>query len=82
MGTVKSMLVEVWYVVNIYSNTMILIIFQFLARFNMYTSAESTTYMANGNIFSITYGDGSSASGFFSIDTVTVSNRMGCSDTS
>jgi hypothetical protein len=29
--------------------------------------------VSNGNLFSITYGDGSSASGFLSVDTVTVS---------
>jgi cathepsin D len=40
--------------------------------FNTYSSSESTTYVANGKRFSIKYGDGSSASGFFSTDTVTV----------
>jgi len=54
---------------------MILIIFRFLARGNKYTSAKSKTYVPNGNKFSISYGDGSSASGFFSIDTVTVSYK-------
>ncbi|CAF3810707.1 unnamed protein product, partial [Rotaria sp. Silwood1] len=42
------------------------------AGFNKYTSTQSTTYVANGKRFLITYGDGSSASGFFSIDTVTI----------
>lgn len=45
----------------------------YLANFNKYTSSKSSTYKANGKRFSISYGDGSSASGFFSIDTVTVS---------
>ncbi|CAF3695347.1 unnamed protein product [Rotaria sp. Silwood1] len=40
--------------------------------FNKYTSTQSTTYVANGKIFSITDGDGSSASSFFSIDTITI----------
>ncbi|CAF4448234.1 unnamed protein product, partial [Rotaria sp. Silwood2] len=39
--------------------------------FNKYTSIQSTTYVANGRRFSIIYGDGSSANGSFSIDTVT-----------
>ncbi|CAM4878847.1 unnamed protein product [Rotaria socialis] len=40
--------------------------------FNKYNSAESTTYVANGGNFSIGYGDGSSASGFLSVDVVTI----------
>ncbi|CAF3179349.1 unnamed protein product [Rotaria sp. Silwood2] len=40
--------------------------------FNKYTSIQSTTYVANGRRFSIIYGDGSSANGSFSIDTVTI----------
>ncbi|CAF3334795.1 unnamed protein product [Rotaria socialis] len=40
--------------------------------FNKYNSAESTTYVANGENFSIGYGDGSSASGFLSVDVVTI----------
>ncbi|CAF3032245.1 unnamed protein product [Rotaria sp. Silwood2] len=40
--------------------------------FNKYTSTQSTTYVANGRRFSIIYGDGSSANGSFSIDTVTI----------
>jgi len=32
--------------------------------------------VANGKTFSITYGDGSSAKGFFSTDTVTVSYSL------
>jgi hypothetical protein len=73
MGTVKQVLVRMWYVVNIYPNVKILIIFQFLGNFSTYKSSQSTTYIANGQPFDITYGDGSGASGFFSIDTVTVS---------
>ncbi|UJR20088.1 hypothetical protein I4U23_023220 [Adineta vaga] len=34
-------------------------------QFNKYSSSASTTYVANGKAFSITYGDGSSAKGFF-----------------
>ncbi|CAF4124567.1 unnamed protein product, partial [Rotaria magnacalcarata] len=37
-----------------------------------YNSAESTTYVANGKKFSISYGDGSSASGILSVDVVTI----------
>ncbi|CAF4889152.1 unnamed protein product [Rotaria socialis] len=40
--------------------------------FNKYNSAESTTYVANGETFSISYGDGSSVSGFLSVDVVTI----------
>ncbi|CAF2130644.1 unnamed protein product [Rotaria magnacalcarata] len=40
--------------------------------FNKYNSAQSTTYVANGETFSISYGDGSSASGFLSVDVVTI----------
>ncbi|CAF2122559.1 unnamed protein product [Rotaria magnacalcarata] len=40
--------------------------------FNKYNSGESTTYVANGKIFSISYGDGSSASGILSVDVVTI----------
>ncbi|CAF1525259.1 unnamed protein product [Rotaria magnacalcarata] len=40
--------------------------------FNKYNSAESTTYVANGKKFSISYGDGSSASGILSVDVVTI----------
>ncbi|CAF1410249.1 unnamed protein product [Adineta steineri] len=42
------------------------------SKFKKYTSSASTTYIANGNAFSISYGDGSGASGIFSIDTVTI----------
>ncbi|CAF1284546.1 unnamed protein product [Adineta ricciae] len=42
------------------------------SQFNKYTSSASSTYIANGKKFSITYGDQSGASGIFSIDTVTV----------
>jgi hypothetical protein len=73
MGTVKPMYVELWYVINMDSNMKISTIFWFLAGFNKYSSSASSTYVANGKTFSITYGDGSSAKGFFSIDTVTVS---------
>jgi hypothetical protein len=77
MGTIKQLFLWLWYVSNIHSDVKILIIFWFLAKFNEYTSSESTTYVPNGKPFSITYGDGSSASGFFSIDTVTVSYKIG-----
>jgi hypothetical protein len=73
MGTIKRMFVGLWYAISIHSNTKILIIFGFLASFHKYNSSESTTYVANGEPFLITYGDGSSAAGFFSIDTATVS---------
>ncbi len=36
-----------------------------------------TPFMANRKLFSITYGDDFSAQDFFSIDTVTVSSRIG-----
>jgi hypothetical protein len=55
----------------------VLIIYRFLAGFNTYSSAASSTYVANEKRFSIAYGDGSSAKGVFSIDTVTVSYRIG-----
>ncbi len=73
MGTIKQVYVRLWYVISKDSNMKIPIIVQFLAGFNEYNSAASTTYVANGESFSITYGDGSSATGFLSIDTVTVS---------
>jgi hypothetical protein len=73
MGTVKQMHVRMWYVVNIYTNVKILIIFRFLGTLNRYNSSQSTTYIANGQPFNITYGDASGAYGFLSIDTVTVS---------
>ncbi|CAF4679022.1 unnamed protein product [Rotaria sp. Silwood1] len=41
-------------------------------KFNKYDAKSSSTYIANGKNFSIEYGDGSSAAGFFSIDTVIV----------
>ncbi len=81
MGTIKQMFVGLWYAISIYSNRKILIIFWSLADFNKYSSSKSTTYVANGKTFSITYGDSSSATGFFSIDTVTVSYRIGNSFT-
>ncbi len=37
---------------------------------------SSTTCVADGSKFSLTYGDGSSVDGYFSIDTITVSYRM------
>ncbi len=54
-------------------------IFRFLANFNKYSSSASTTYVANGKTFKITYADDSSAKGFFSIDTVTVSYSLNSS---
>ncbi|CAM4963617.1 unnamed protein product, partial [Rotaria socialis] len=39
--------------------------------FNKYNSAESATYVTNGEKFSISYGDGSSASGILSVNVVT-----------
>jgi len=50
--------------------------FDFLAGFNKYTSSASTTYVADGRTFSISYGDDSSVGGYFSTDTVTVSYRI------
>ncbi|UJR38729.1 hypothetical protein I4U23_031394 [Adineta vaga] len=41
-------------------------------RFHKYRAADSLTYVSNGDLFSITYGDGSSASGYFSIDSVMI----------
>jgi len=73
MGTVKQVHVRMWYVANIYPNVKIMIIFRFLGNFSTYKSSQSTTYIANGQPFNITYGDNSGAYGFFSIDTVTVS---------
>ncbi len=64
------------YVINIYMKRKSLITFQFLGNFNQYQSSQSTTYVADGEPFSITYGDGSGAQGFFSIDTVTVSYKV------
>lgn len=51
-------------------------ILQFLDGFHEYNSSKSTTYVANGSPFSISYGDGSGVEGFFSIDTVTVSYKL------
>ncbi len=77
MGAIKPVFVELLYVISYTNaNMRILIIFQFLAGFNKYSSSKSTTYVANGKTFSITYGDGSSAKGFFSTDTVTVSYSL------
>jgi hypothetical protein len=73
MGTVKQVLVRMWYVVNIYTNVNILIIFQFLGNHSRYNSSQSMTYIADGQNFTLSYGDGSGATGFLSIDTVTVS---------
>jgi hypothetical protein len=75
MGTVEQVQVRMWYVFNIYSNAKILMIFRFIGNFSRYNSAQSMTYIANGKPFSITYGDGSGASGLFSIDNVTVSYK-------
>ncbi|CAF2633946.1 unnamed protein product [Rotaria sp. Silwood2] len=41
-------------------------------KLNKYNATSSSTHIANGKSFSIEYGDGSSAAGFFSIDTVTI----------
>jgi hypothetical protein len=79
MGTIKPVYVGLWYVISMHLNMKISIIFRFLANFNKYSSSASTTYVANGKTFSITYGDGSSAKGFFSIDTVTVSYSLNSS---
>jgi len=79
MGTVKPVYVELWYVINMDSNMKISTTFWFLAGFNKYSSSASSTYVADGKTFSITYGDGSSAKGFFSIDTVTVSYNLNSS---
>ena len=46
---------------------------RYLDEFNKYSSSNSSSYISNGKHFSITYGDETSASGFFSIDTVNVS---------
>lgn len=46
----------------------------FLASFRTYSSSDSSTYVANGKSFKITYADGSGAQGFFSNDVVTVNN--------
>ncbi len=75
MGTVKHVHVGMWYVANIYPNVKILIIFRFLGNHSTYNSSQSTTYIANGQPLNITYGDGSGAYGFLSIDTVTVSYK-------
>ncbi len=40
---------------------------------NRYNASRSSTYRANGASFSISYGDGSYASGHYDNDTVTVS---------
>ena len=45
-----------------------------LANRSKYSSNASSTYVPYGKNVSITYGDGSSAQGVFSIDRVTVSN--------
>jgi hypothetical protein len=50
-----------------------MIIFRFVGNFHRYFSSESTTYEPNNKTFKISYGDGSGAQGFYSIDTVTVS---------
>jgi hypothetical protein len=39
---------------------------------HVYTSSKSSTYKANGKSFKISYGDGTSETGFLSVDTVTV----------
>jgi hypothetical protein len=44
-----------------------------LANFSKYISTSSSTYIGTKKNFSVEYGDGSSAQGIFSIDTVTVS---------
>lgn len=46
----------------------------FLAKSNKYNAAASSTYIAQGENFLIEYDDILSASGIFSIDTVTVSH--------
>jgi hypothetical protein len=75
MGTIEHVHVGMWYVVNIYPNMKILIIFRILGNHSRYNSSQSTTYIANGQPFNITYGDASGVYGFFSIDTVTVSYK-------
>ncbi len=49
------------------------VFWNYLANLNKYNAAASSTYIANGDTFIIQYDDGSSATGYFSIDTVTVS---------
>jgi hypothetical protein len=69
--------IGLWYAIEIYLKKNISILFCCLDGFNTYSSAASSTYVANGTKFSISYGDGSSAKGIYSIDTVTVSYRIG-----
>ena len=38
--------------------------------FNLYNSAQSSTYVANGKSFTINYADGSSSNGILDQDTV------------
>jgi hypothetical protein len=73
MGTIKQMH-NLWYIINLFEYEDIVYLL-FLAGFHKYTSSQSSTYVPNGKSFSILYGDGSSASGFFDNDTVTVSSR-------
>ncbi|CAF2035971.1 unnamed protein product [Rotaria magnacalcarata] len=42
------------------------------AKMNKYDATLSSTYIANGNNFSVGYGDGTLVEGIFSIDTVTM----------
>ncbi len=51
-------------------------IFRFLGNFNQYNFSELTSYVPDRSPFSILYADNSSAVGFLSIDTVTVSYKF------
>lgn len=46
----------------------------FAGNYSKYNSSASTSYIPNGKKFLAEYGDGTSAEGFFSTDTVTVSD--------
>ena len=46
--------------------------FHFPAPNNAYDSSQSSTYVKNGNDFTVTYGDGAKEIAFLSVDTLTV----------
>jgi hypothetical protein len=73
MGTVKQLFGELWYAFRVRLDMATPIIFGFLAPFHEYNASASTTYVANGQNFSILYGDNTFISGILDVDTVTVS---------
>ena len=79
MGAIKFMHIVYMQYANFFQKGFFLSFFLELFFFekaskNKYTSSSSSTYVSSNGSFSITYGDGSTTSGTYVYDTVTIAS--------